>query len=352
LKAPRKLKTALIVLAAAAALSAFAAVPAAADPYAPPAGQVYEGINDTAVTQDFNDFAALLGKPHLPIVQAFHTWGTDPKQALDRWRTYGTRGVLSISTAAGWGYPEVISPQAIAEGEGDSYLLTLNSRIAKSGQITYLRPLGEPNNYHNAYSALNANGSSRGASHSQTAYRLAWRRMYLIVKGGLPRSEIDAKLAKLGMPPVTQSGRIALPEVLPAAPAAFIWCPIVYGSPNVSGNKPARYYPGPEWTDWVGTDTYSKYPAFKYLSKHYKRFKGKPFAIGEWGVQDAENPGFVRRLFRWQRSHKRVKMMIYHASFAGRDGPLSLFRWPRSAAVTRNQVRGPAYPAYTPEWTP
>lgn len=341
------------LIGAIAAAMAMSAAPAAAESYVPPAGQVYQGINDTASQQDFQDFAALIGKPHLPIAQAFHTWGTDPKQALDRWLTYRSRGVLSISTAAGWGLPEVITPQRIATGDGDAYLLLLNSRIATSGQITYMRPLAEPNNYHNAYSAINANGSARDSAHSQAAYRLAWKRMYLIVKGGNSVAAIDQQLAALGMPPVKAARQAAPPAALPAAPVAFIWCPIVYGSPNVSANRPGRYWPGSEYVDWVGTDTYSKYPAFRYLSRHYKLFRGKPFAIGEWGVQDAEAPRFVKKLFRWQRKHRRVRMMIYHASFAGRTGPMSLFRWPRSAAAMRLAVRNPsAYPAYTAEWTP
>jgi len=68
--------------------------------------------------------------------------------------------------------------------------------------------------------------------------------------------------------------------------------------------------------------------------------------------QLATHPAFVKRLFRWQRSRKRVRMMIYHMSFAGRLGPMSLWRWPRSAAATRFQIRGPAFPAYAPDLTP
>jgi hypothetical protein len=341
------------VVAAILALACLGAQAARAETYAPPAGQVYEGINDTAVTKDFTDFSALVGKPHLPIVQAFHTWGTDPKQALDRWRTYGTRGVLSISTSAGWGLPEVITPREIAEGQGDDYLLMLNSRIAKSGQITYLRPLAEPNNYHNAYTAISSSGGARGGDYSQAWYKAAWRRMYIIVKGGATTAVLNSRLAILNLPPIQQLDKTPIPATLPAPPVAFIWCPIVYGSPNVKANRPQAYWPGPAFTDWVGTDTYSQYPAFKYMTKFYKGFRGKPFAIGEWGVENADAPGFVRTLFHWQRSHKRVKMMIYHASFAGRDGPMSLFRWPQAAAVTRFQSRSPSvFPAYAPEWTP
>ncbi len=337
-----------------AAVAVLAIPPSAAGlSYAPPKGQVYAGVNDTAIEDDFRDFAELLGKPQLPVVQAFHTWGTDPREALERWTEYRARGVLSISTSRGWGYPAKISPRQIAEGEGDDYLLTLNSRLARSGQITYVRPLAEPNNWHNAYSAVNSNGSSRGAGNSQRWYRKAWRRMVTIVKGGGPRTAIDARLATLGLPPVQQVDDRALPAELAAPQVAFIWCPLVYGSPRTRNNAPARYWPGGAFVDWVGTDTYSRYPAFSYLHRHYRAFRGKPFAIGEWGVWGADDRGFVKRVFKFQRTHSRVRMMIYHYSFVGRGGPMSLFRWPLAAAAARFQMRDDtAFPANVPEYAP
>ena len=343
-------------LAAFAAAAALIAAPAgaAADTYAPPAGQVFEGINDTARLRDFNDFSALVGKPHLPIVQAFHTWGTNPAEALARWRRYGVRGVLSISTAPGFGLSGRISPREIAEGDGDDYLLTLNAQLAKTDAITYLRPLAEPNNGHNAYSAYDSYGSSRGADFSQGWYRQAWRRMVTIVRGGASRDEIDARLAAIGLPPIQKVGSHDVPDSLAAPKVAFIWCPLAYsGSPNIRGERAAKYWPGSGYVDWVGTDTYSKYPAFASLNAHYRMFRGKPFAIGEWGIEDADSPAFVDRLFTWQRKHPRVRMMIYHMSFDGRSGPLSLYRYPGAAAATRFQIRSPlAYPAYAPEWLP
>ena len=321
---------------------------ATAAPYAPPKGQVWAGITDTRIAADFHDFATLIGKPHVPVVQAFHVWGTDPSEALARWQGYRVRGVLSISTAPGYGLPGRISPREIAGGYGDDYLLTLNRDIAQSGQITYLRPLGEMNNGHNAYSALTASGASRGADYSQAAYKQAWRRIVTIVRGGGAATQVNAQLAALGMPPIRKVGGRPVPATLASPPVAFIWCPLVYGSPRVGAQSPIKYWPGPGFVDWVGTDTYSKYPAFPYLSRFYKRFRGKPFAIGEWGVWDVDSPSFVRTLFRWQRSHPRLRMMIYHMSFGGRSNPLSLFRWPRSAAVARNQMRGPAFPPYAP----
>ena len=237
-------------------------------------------------------------------------------------------------------------------GQGDEYLLTLNRELAKAASITYLRPLAEMNNGHNAYSATTSYGSSRGGGNSQLWYKRAWRRMVLIVKGAASVADTNARLAVLGLPPIQKTTKAALPANLAAPRVAFIWCPLVYGSPRIKSQAAKKYWPGSAWVDWVATDTYSKYPAWSSMNRFYKTFKGKPFAIGEWGVWDADSPAFVKRLFRWQRSRKRVRMMIYHMSFAGRLGPMSLWRWPRSAAATRFQIRGPAFPAYAPDLTP
>ncbi len=343
-------------LIALAALLVLTALPARASAvsYAPPAGQVFQGINDTAVTDDFDDFAALVGKSHLPIVQAFHTWGTDPAEALARWQGYGVRGAISISTAPGYGLPGTISPRAIAEGMGDDYLLTLNERIAASGRITYLRPLAEMNNGHNGYSSHTAYGSSRGPDYGNGWYRRAWKRMYLIVTGGATSAAINTRLDAIGLPPIRKVDGHAVPAQLAAPMAPFIWCPLaVTGSPNIRALRASKFWPGAAYVDWVGTDTYSKYPAFKALSRHYRAYRGKPFAIGEWGIWDADDRRFVKKLFRWQRARPRVRMMIYHMSFSGRENPLSLYRYPAAAAATKFQIRDPAaYPAYVPEFTP
>lgn len=342
-------------LALLAGLTLLAAGPqhAQAAPYAPPAGQVFQGINDTAVSDDFDDFAALVGKPHLPIVQAFHTWGTDPSEALARWEGYRVRGVISISTAPGYGLPGTISPRSIAQGSGDDYLLTLNEEIARSGRVTYLRPLAEMNNGHNGYAPYTAYGASRGPDYSSAWYRQAWKRIYLIVHGGGTSAAINAKLAAIGLPPIKRVDGHVVPAQLAAPSVALIWCPLaVSGSPNIAGLRARNFWPGPEYVDWVGTDTYSKYPAFSRLSEHYRSFRGRPFAIGEWGIWDADSPGFVRRLFRWQRRHPRVRMMIYHMSFSGRENPLSLYRYPRATVATKRFMRGMRFPSYAPEWIP
>jgi hypothetical protein len=53
-----------------------------------------------------------------------------------------------------------------------------------------------------------------------------------------------------------------------------------------------------------------------------------------WG---GENPGWVKTLFSWVRSHKRVKMMLYNQG-ALTNGPFRLNRYPRSRAEIRRQL--------------
>ena len=59
-----------------------------------------------------------------------------------------------------------------------------------------MRLLAEMNQANNGYSAFDRNGRSRGPSHSTAAFRNAWRRSALILRGG-PRAAIDARLRAL-----------------------------------------------------------------------------------------------------------------------------------------------------------
>ena len=55
--------------------------------------------------------------------------------------------------------------------------------------------------------------------------------MVLIIRGG-PVADIDARLAKLHLPPLHGAG-----GTLPAPKVAFVWDPEVWGDPNVPGNS-------------------------------------------------------------------------------------------------------------------
>src|SRR5262249_53599406 len=77
---------------------------------------------------------------------------------------------------------------------GDNYLLQLNDFFSKHGLPAYIRPLGEPNRCLNPWTAVNCNGTQRGGEHTTGWYKQAFRRISLIVKGGLTIEQVHATL--------------------------------------------------------------------------------------------------------------------------------------------------------------
>ena len=143
--------------------------------------------------------------------------------------------MIHITTASG--PTEVITPGQIARGGGDAWLIGLNQAIAVTAMAHLRAPDGRDGRLRNPYSAFNADGSRRSADHSTAAYKAAWRRATLILRGG-PRAAIDASLRGLGQPPLQGHGD------LPAAPVAMQWVPQVAGAPDIAGNAPSDYFPG------------------------------------------------------------------------------------------------------------
>jgi hypothetical protein len=225
----------------------------------------------------------------------------------------------------GLGIPDgsKLSPAAIARGDGDSFLLALNQAVAVWGKPIYVRPLAEMNGWWNSYSAYNRDGSSRGPQYSTREFRKAFARIYLILHGD---PAADAKLARLGLPPV--SGTTA-----PAPNLQVIWNPQGYGSPDLPGNSAAAYYPGNAYVDVVGDDLYdirykAEWPAAAAL---YRAHPGKPFAFPEWGLWGIDDPTFVQTMAQFVRSHRRTVLISYFNT-----GPGSIFdiaSKPRSRAA-------------------
>jgi hypothetical protein len=207
----------------------------------------------------------------------------------------------------------------------------------------YVRLFAEMDAYWNPYSAYNENGSFRGADHSTRAFKQAWRRITLILRGG-PVTTLNAKLRALGLAPVRTSAL-----TLPSAPVAMLWVPQVAGAPDTPQNSPRAYYPGGRYVDWVGTDFYSKYPNFAGLNRFYSQFRGKPFVFGEWAIWGADNPVFVNELFGWVRAHRRVRMLMYNQGYKP-TGALALGHYPASATAIARHLRSPLFEPFTPEW--
>ena len=328
-------------LAALLLLALLGAVPAAARLLEPRGGKVYFGVSDTGDSAQFGEFSTAISK-HPAIIESFRSWGSDFPESIHRWQVARARPMLHITTADASTGAEILTPQAIAEGAGDGYLIRLNRLFWEKKMRAYVRPLGEPNRCLNVYASYDCAGNTRDAAHSPRAYRLAFRRIYVIVHGGGKAAKIDERLAEAGLPPLHSNVK-----GLPAAPVAIVWSPLPAGSPTVPQNRPRHFYPGARWVDWAGTDFYASDPDWKSLNGLYNRFAGKPFALTEWGVESGDDPSFVSHLFAWVESHPRCKMLVYYQDF-GTTSNYRIQNFPASLEVLRDEIHSPIFPAYAP----
>ncbi len=343
-----RLRTGLAVLAIALGALASATAPALGGNRAllPPKNKIYAGVSDTGSKQAYFDFTEAVRR-HVPVLQAFEPWGGPLKEARQRWNRTETRGMLSLSTSPCYECKEVISPGQIKSGRGDGYLIRLNQFLTEWDRPVYIRLMAEMNGHWNPYAAFNEDGSSRGRDHKTFQFRKAWRRVVIIVRGG-PRRKINRKLVRLGLPKLKRGDNSKSPRRLRRPDVAFLWVPQTHGSPRIRRNRPAAYWPGGRYVDWIGADIYGKYPNFEGLDRLYNARRKFPFMIGEWSPWDYDNPGFVNALHEWVESHKRAKMLIYYQGF-GDPNPFQIQKYPKSRAALRGQMDNRRYKRYAPK---
>ena len=296
---------------------------ASANAFLPPAGKVFHGV---AGGYSPDSFARETGRDP-DVFQLFAEWG-NVDWTFKRADASGARMMLHLSTNRGPGTPERITPAQIAAGRGDAFLLRFGRRIAERGEPFYLRLMAEMNGPWNAYCAFDAAGRAR-PGHSTRSFRAAWRRIALILRGGRVE-RIDATLRRLRMPAV----RGADAGDLPRAPVSLMWVPHNATALSIRANAPRAYWPGGRYVDWVGTDFYGKNPNWGALERIYAQFPGKPFVFGEWALWGRDDPSFVRRIFAFARSHRRVRMLVYNQGVRS-DGPFRLKRYPRARRALR-----------------
>ncbi|HEX3735667.1 MAG TPA: hypothetical protein VHU86_11020 [Solirubrobacterales bacterium] len=336
-----KAATAICALAAVAVLALAFTATAGAGLLEPQGKKVFFGVSDTGDSAQFGEFSTAISK-HPALIESFRTWGSDFPDSIRRWEIARARPMIHITTADGGDGHELITPRAIAQGAGDDYLIRLNRLFWEKKMRAYIRPLGEPNRCLNVYASYDCAGNPRDAAHSPRWYRLAFRRIYVIVHGGAKTAKINERLAEAGLPPL--NGGVS---GLPAAPVAIVWSPLPAGSPTTPQNRPRHYYPGSRWVDWAGTDFYASYPDWKSLNGLYNRFAGKPFALTEWGVEAGDDPTFVTKLFAWVKKHPRCKMLVYYQDF-GTTSNYRIQNFPASLEVLRDEIHSPTFPAYAP----
>jgi hypothetical protein len=254
------------------------------------------------------------------------SWGSPFAKLFE---TMGEIPMLGMSTRRG--SLEAITPAQIAAGKGDDYLIALNAAIAARGKPIYIRPFGEMNGYWNAYCAFTSSGKAK-PGHSTASFRKAFARVYLIVHGG-PAIELDAKLRKLGLPPVGRDLPVNLAPV-----TKVIWNPQGYGNPNTKANSAQAYYPGDAYVDVVGNDLYDIRGKAEWAANEvlYRAHPKKPYAIPEWGLWGIDDPDFVRKMGAFARSHPRLELLAYFESAPG--SVFDLATKPRSRAAYRSEI--------------
>lgn len=330
-----------LAVLAMAVLCAAATTPAQAGSLQPRGKKVFFGVSDTGNMADFGHFSSALHK-HPALIESFRTWGSDFPDSIERWQTARARPILHITTADNSDGHELISPRSIAQGYGDEYLVRLNKLFWAKKMPAYVRPLGEPNRCINVYASYGCAGEPRGAANSPRWYRLAFRRIYVVLHGGGSTRKIDARLARAGLRPLRSSV-----NGLPRAPVAVIWSTLPAGSPTVPQNRPRHFYPGDEYVDWVGTDFYSDNQDWKALTGLYNRYSSKPFTIPEFGVSSGDDPAYVKRLIFWVRQHKRCKMLVYYQDF-GSTSSYRIQNYPASLAVLSHALHHELFPPFAP----
>jgi hypothetical protein len=313
--------------------------PAEGAGYVPPRGEVLAGETGASPFE----FQEQVGK-HGSVFGFFGSWGGEFASLLGYVESLHARLLLHLSTDVGYGSAagQEISPSEIAKGLGDHYLLSLCNELARSTVPVYLALLPEMNQTNNAYSAFNPNGSSRGPSNSTDAFRQAWRRTVLILRGGSV-ANINRRLHSLDLPPLSTTLAI-----LPRPKVSFLWAPQTAGTPDIPANSPAAYFPGGAYVDIVGTDFYSAFPNFAGLESLYRAYPGKAFGFNEWAMWKDGDPGFVSQLFGFVRTHRRVALMVYNEGLTP-GGPFRLTRFPAATAEIRRQLSSSRFLAYPPE---
>jgi hypothetical protein len=307
---------------------------AAANPYTAPGKKVLWGGQGGYTAGHIRAFEQQSGK-HPAVFNYFISWKASESSfhwlgfRLDDAERQGAHAMLSVSTDN-----PALSPRVLARGGGDGFLVGLNRLLAEHDQVVYLRPLSEMNNANNPYSAYDQSGRLRGAAFKPSWFRKAWRRLALIERGG-PVARIDARLRRMGLPPV-KTGAAELPQ----PKVALMWVPLSFGNPETPANHPKHFYPGGAYVDWVGTTWYSPYKATRAIHSFYSfpRWRKKPFAFAEWGVWGRDDPGFVRQFFGFLKSHKRVRMAVYYQS-ASLKPEFALSSHPASRAALRQAVK-------------
>ena len=221
--------------------------------------------------------------------------------------------MIALNTGS-YGAAQTATSRGIALGQNDRFLFQLNAVVARwAGTRFYVRPFPEMNAHWSGSSAYNRDGTRRDAAHSTLWTRKAFARIAVVLRGGT-RDEVNATLAKLGLPGIAADLPVTTPKL------RMVWNPQGFGAPDVPGNSAQAYYPGDAYVDVVGDDLYDMRghgATWAAAQKLYEAHPSKPFAFPEFGLWGFDDPQFIRDMAKWVRQHRRVEFISY---FSDRPG--------------------------------
>jgi hypothetical protein len=239
--------------------------------------------------------------------------------------------MLALNTGS-YGSSETATPRGIALGQNDAFLIRLNGVINDfQGARFYVRPFPEMNAWWESNSAYNRNGTPRGGAYTTAWNRKALARIAVLLRGGV-QADVNAELAKLGLPGINQDLAITTPKL------RIVWNPQGFGAPDVPGNAAQAYYPGDAYVDVVGDDLYDIGGKAEWAAADalYRAHPNKPFSFPEWGLWGLDDPGFVEEMARFVATHPRTELIAY---YSGRPGSIfDLASKPRSLAAYRHVI--------------
>jgi hypothetical protein len=117
------------------ALAATLAASAPARPYLPPGNHVFAGLT---AGKSIVPYERLTGK-HPPVFEDYLTYNTPSYWIGAPDPGFRARLGLELSTSLGYNRPGLVSPEGIAQGRSDKFLVKLNRNLAHARRIFYVR---------------------------------------------------------------------------------------------------------------------------------------------------------------------------------------------------------------------
>lgn len=121
----------------------------------------------------------------------------------------------------------------------------------------------------------------------------------------------------------------------------FDWCPNAGSSP---GCNPVNAYPGDDYVDYIGIDTYDGGNWQTALTRPYglswvatfAKEHGKPLAVDEWGVKNGsegggDDPSYIENMHAWFAANNVVWQSYFDHDEPGQDHALRNGQFPNAA---------------------